>query len=206
VGAEKMSKSLGNFTTVAELLERFDPRAYRLLVLRSQYRSQIEVTPETIADAEKALDRLDRLAQRFSLPEYSGLQAAPLGPAVAEGPAVVALEVERFCAHMDDDLDTPGALAGLFEAANRANALGDAGDIAAATALATTVAALCGVLGLALHASAALELDDETQRLVAERDAARAASDYQRADAIRDQLVALGWGVEDGPTGTLLRR
>jgi len=206
VGAEKMSKSLGNFTTVAELLERFDPRAYRLLVLRSQYRSQIEVTADTIADAEKALDRLDRLAQRFSLSEYTRLQAAPLGPEVVEGPEVVVPEIERFCAHMDDDLDTPGALAGLFDAANRANALGDAGETATAAALASTVAALCGVLGLALHASAAIELDDETQQLVAERDAARAASDYQRADAIRDKLVALGWSVEDGPTGTLLRR
>jgi cysteinyl-tRNA synthetase len=125
---------------------------------------------------------------------------------MAQRADVVAEEVERFCALMDDDLDTPGALAGLFEAANRANALADAGDASAAAALASTVATLCGVLGLALHASAAIELDDETQRLVTERDAARAASDYQRADAIRDQLVALGWGVEDGPTGTLLRR
>jgi len=206
VGTEKMSKSLDNFTTVAELLERSDPRAYRLLVLRSQYRSQIEVTPDTIADAEKGLDRLDRLAERFSLPEHAGLQAAPIGPEMAQRADVVAEEVERFCALMDDDLDTPGALAGLFEAANRANALADAGDASAAAALASTVATLCGVLGLALHASAAIELDDETQRLVTERDAARAASDYQRADAIRDQLVALGWGVEDGPTGTLLRR
>jgi cysteinyl-tRNA synthetase len=204
VGDEKMSKSLNNFTTVAELLERSDARAYRLLVLRSQYRSQIEVTPETIADAEKGLERLDRLAQRFSVPEYAGLQSAPLGPEAVEG--AVAQEVEKFCTRMDDDLDTPGALAGLFDAANRANALGDAGDAPAAAALAVTVAALCGVLGLALHASGAPELDDETQRLVTERDAARAASDYARADAIRDQLVALGWGVEDGPAGTLLRR
>jgi cysteinyl-tRNA synthetase len=206
MGGEKMSKSLGNFTTIAELTGRADPRAYRLLVLRSQYRSQIEVTPDTIADAEKGLERLDRLAQRFSLPELADLQAAPLGPEAAQGATVVTDEVERFCARMDDDLDTPGALAGLFDAASRANALGDAGEDAAAAALASTVATLCGVLGLALHASAAIELDDETQRLVNERDAARAASDYGTADAIRDQLVALGWGVEDGPTGTLLRR
>jgi cysteinyl-tRNA synthetase len=140
------------------------------------------------------------------LPEHTGLQLAPLGPEAADGPAVVAEEVERFRARMDDDLDTPGALAGLFDAASRANGLADAGDEAAAVALASTVATLCGVLGLALHAGGAIELDAETQRLVTERDAARAASDYARADAIRDQLVALGWGVEDGPTGTQLRR
>ena len=131
---------------------------------------------------------------------------APLGPEAAQGPGVVADEVERFCARMDDDLDTPGALAGLFDAASRAHALADAGDEASAAALASTVATLCGVLGLALHSGAAIELDADTEQLVTERDAARAASDYARADAIRDQLVALGWSVEDGPTGTQLRR
>jgi cysteinyl-tRNA synthetase len=205
MGGEKMSKSLGNFTTIAELIDSADPRAYRLLVLRSQYRSQIEVTPETIADAEKGLDRLDRLVQRFSVPEHAGLQTAPLGAAVGRGAGVVADEIARFCARMDDDLDTPGALAGLFDAANRAHALGDAGD-ADAGALATTVALLCAVLGLALGGKATIELDDETQRLVDDRDAARAGGDYAAADAIREQLVARGWTVEDGPTGTLLRR
>ena len=68
VGGEKMSKSLGNFTSLRDLLDRSDPRAYRLLVLRSHYRSPIEVTPETIADAESGLARLDELARRFDLP------------------------------------------------------------------------------------------------------------------------------------------
>jgi cysteinyl-tRNA synthetase len=206
MGGEKMSKSLGNFTTIADLAATADPRAYRLLVLRSQYRSQIEVTAETIADAEKGLDRLDRLAQRFSLPERAELQKAAVAAAEGRGAGVVALEVERFCARMDEDLDTPGALAGIFDAASRAHALGDAGDDEAARALASTVALLCAVLGLALRPGAPAELDEETQRLVNERDAARAAGDYGQADAIRDQLVARGWSVEDGPSGTLLRR
>jgi cysteinyl-tRNA synthetase len=206
MGGEKMSKSLGNFTTIADLVASADPRAYRLLVLRSQYRSQIEVTAETIADAEKGLERLDRLAERFSVPERAELQTAAVAAAEGRGPGVVAAEVERFCARMDEDLDTPGALAGLFDAAGRAHALGDAGDDAAARALASTVALLCAVLGLALKPGGPIELDDETQRLVDERDAARAAGDYGRADAIRDQLVARGWSVEDGPSGTRLGR
>jgi cysteinyl-tRNA synthetase len=205
VGGEKMSKSLGNFTTIAELLENADLRAYRLLVLRSQYRSQIEVTPETIADAEKGLERLDRLVRRFSVPEVPGLQTTAVGAAAARAPGVIADEVDRFCARMDDDLDTPGALAWIFDAVNRAHALGDAGDEQAAAALAGTVALLCGVLGLALNASAA-EVDRESQILVAERDEARAAGDYGRSDAIRDQLTARGWKVEDGPNGTTLSR
>jgi len=203
-GGEKMSKSLGNFTTIDEMLDVADPRAYRLLVLRSQYRSQIEVTPETIADAAKGLDRLDRMAQRFSVTEPLGLGTAAL--ATADGRDVVAEEVDRFRARMDDDLDTPGALAWIFDAVNRAHSLGDAGDEEAAAALARTVAFLCGVLGLALDGGAVAEFDEATERLVTERDEARAAGNYGRSDAIRDQLVALGWTVEDGPNGTTLRR
>jgi cysteinyl-tRNA synthetase len=205
-GGEKMSKSLDNFTTIDQLLDAADPRAYRLLVLRSQYRSQIEVTPETIVDAEKGLDRLDRLAQRFSVTEPLGLDTSALGAAAGRAVDVVSDEVDRFRARMDDDLDTPGALASIFEAVNRAHALGDAGDEEAAAALARTVALLCGVLGLALDGGAAAELDEETERLVTERDEARAAGDYGRSDAIRDRLVALGWTVEDGQKGTTLRR
>ncbi len=205
-GGEKMSKSLDNFTTIDQLLDAADPRAYRLLVLRSQYRSQIEVTPETIVDAEKGLDRLDRLAQRFSVTEPLGLDTSALGAAAGRAVDVVSDEVDRFRARMDDDLDTPGALASIFEAVNRAHALGDAGDEEAAAALARTVALLCGVLGLALDGGAAAELDEETERLVTERDEARAAGDYGRSDAIRDRLVALGWTVEDGQNGTTLRR
>jgi cysteinyl-tRNA synthetase len=204
-GTEKMSKSLGNFTTIADLLAGSDPRAYRLLVLRSQYRSQIEVTPDTIADAEKGLDRLDGLARRFSVHEPVGLQTTAVGAAAGRVLDMVADEVDRFRARMDDDLDTPGALAWIFDAASRAHTLGDAGDEVGARALARTVALLCGVLGLALDASAA-EIDDESQGLVAQRDDARAAGDYGRSDAIRDQLVARGWTVEDGPNGTTLRR
>jgi cysteinyl-tRNA synthetase len=205
MGGEKMSKSLGNFTTIAELVEQADPRAYRLLVLRSQYRSQIEVTPDTIADAEKGLERLDRLVRRFSVHEPVGLQTTAVGAALGRAPDVVADEVDRFRARLDDDLDTPGALARIFDAASRAHTLGDAGDQVGAVALARTAALLCGVLGLALDASAA-EIDEESQGLIAQRDDARAAGDYGRSDAIRDELIARGWTVEDGPNGTTLRR
>ncbi len=72
VEGTKMSKSLGNFTTLPDLLARHDARAYRLLVLRAHYRSPIEVTPETLADAEKALERLDGLARRFARGRAAG--------------------------------------------------------------------------------------------------------------------------------------
>jgi len=205
VGAEKMSKSLGNFTTIADLLGRADPRAYRLLVLRSQYRSQIEVTPETIADAEKGLERLDTLARRFSLSARGDLGSVAASARDGAGADLVAEDLDRFRTHMDNDLDTPGALATIFDAANRAHALADRGEDAEARRVAATVALLCAVLGLDLDGGAA-EIDEQSAALVAERDAARAAGDYGRSDAIRDRLAAMGWTVEDGPNGTTLRR
>ena len=204
VDGEKMSKSLGNFTSLDDLLARSDPRAYRLLVLRSHYRSPIEVTPETVADAEAGLSRLDELARQYR-------PADPLadGPVVEGEGAACDLDadaVARFCDRMDDDLDTPGALAGLFELVRRANRSADAGDDGTAARLATTVAVLCGSLGLALSGGAEDEIDPETAAIIAERDAARAARDWALADELRDQLVGLGWVVEDSAAGTRVRR
>ncbi len=206
VGGEKMSKSLGNFTSLDDLLARSDARAYRLLVLRSHYRSPIEVTAETVADAEKALDRLDGLARRFSLPDV--LAETPGGVVVAGRSPWTDVDrevLDEFTGAMDDDLDTPRALAGLFEVVKRAHAQADAGDAGAARTLAKSVAVLLAALGLPLRAGTE-PVDPEVRRLAATRDEARAARDWARADAIRDDLVARGWIVEDGPDGTLLRR
>jgi cysteinyl-tRNA synthetase len=204
VDGQKMSKSLGNFTSLDDLLARSDARAYRLLVLRSHYRSPIEVTPETVTDAEAGLSRLDELA-RQCLP----VDALADGPVVYGKGSAQHLDVEavdRFCERMDDDLDTPGALGGLFELVRRANRASDAGDADTASRLATTVAVLCGSLGLALRTGEDDEVDAETAQLIAERDAARSAREWARADDLRDQLVGLGWVVEDSATGTRVRR
>jgi cysteinyl-tRNA synthetase len=203
VGGQKMGKSLFNFTTLGELLATTDQRAYRLLVLRSHYRSPIEVSSATIADAERALDRLDALARRFELPELAGERLERRSDFAFAGEA--ANLKENFSALLDDDLDTPGAIALVFDAVSRANSLADAGDESAARELAEAVNALLGSLGLALHSRAAL-VDDESTSLVAERDRARAARDWTRADQLRDQLVARGWVVEDSPQGTVIRR
>jgi cysteinyl-tRNA synthetase len=201
VGGEKMSKSLGNFTSLPDLLGRADPRAYRLLVLRAHYRSPIEVTPSTVEQAQQALARLDDLARRFDL------SAAPAGFSLeqAAGAGADADAVEGFVEHMDDDLDTPGALAALFDLVRRANSAADDGDEEEGRRLAATVAVLGGALGLALGGPAST-LDPETAALVADRDRARGAGDYDQADSTRRELEARGWVVEDGPHGTRLHR
>jgi len=126
VGGEKMSKSLGNFTSLTHLAETSDPRAYRLLVLRSHYRSPLEVTTDTIADAERALARLDAFARRFELPALAGdtLEVASQHRFEGDGEALY-LEVGAV---LDDDLKTPLAVALLFDALASANSAADGGD------------------------------------------------------------------------------
>jgi cysteinyl-tRNA synthetase len=181
VGGVKMSKSLKNFTSLVDLLDRHDPRSYRVLVLRSHYRSPMEVTPETIADAERSLDRLDDFARRFR----------PEAPADAGALA-------RFRELMDDDLNTPGAVALLFDLVRKANADDDGAAAAAAFAIA-------GALGLELGGAEDV-VDAAAAALVTARDEARAARNFAEADRLRDELQALGWVVKDTPDGTRVHR
>jgi cysteinyl-tRNA synthetase len=206
---EKMSKSLGNFTSLEDLLARTDARSYRLLVLRSHYRSPIEVTPDTVAQAEAGLARLDELARRFGLGDM--LAAGPVvdgaeAVAVEEGETVTVEAVARFRQRMDDDLDTPGALAGIFDLVRQANTAADAGDDAGARRAASTVNLLCAALGLPLGSGDDADVDPVSAALVHQRDEARGQRDWTRADALRDELSSLGWVVEDGPDGTRVRR
>jgi len=204
VGGEKMSKSLGNFTSLSDLLARSDARAYRLLVLRSHYRSPIEVTPETVAQAEAGLARLDELARRFSLPDP--LTDGPLTGADAPDGPLDDAAVDAFVVAMDGDLDSPGALATVFDLARRANAAADAGDYAGAATAARTAAWLAGALGLRLHGAVGGEVDDAAAALVVQRDEARTAKDWSRADELRAELEDAGWLVEDSAEGTRIRR
>jgi cysteinyl-tRNA synthetase len=206
VDGTKMSKSLGNFTSLTDLLARSDARAYRLLVLRAHYRSPIEVTAGTVADAEKALARLDTLARRFSVDELlaateAGYVVEGTSPAVDVDPEALA----QFRARMDDDLDTPGALAAIFDLVTAAHTSADGGDEVRARHLARSAAVLAAAMGLSLRGGTS-EIDDEAARLVVERDAARSTKDFARADALRDELTARGWTVEDTPSGTAIRR
>jgi cysteinyl-tRNA synthetase len=111
----------------------------------------------------------------------------------------------EFRTHMDDDLDTPGALAGIFDLVTAAHTSADAADEARGRHLAWSAAVLAAALGLSLRGDAAA-IDEDTAQLIAERDAARSARDFARADALRDELAALGWTVEDTPAGTAVRR
>jgi cysteinyl-tRNA synthetase len=185
---EKMSKSLGNVANLLDLMQHYDPRAYRMLLLQSHYRGPIAIGQDNIDASVKSLAGLDSFAAR----------ASSL-PAVSPDSDVMA----TFVARMDNDLDTPGATALLFETVRRANAAIDAGDHAAA-GLAAAVSAMCAAVGLVLNAGGDVPADVAAK--AAGLDAARAAKDFAAADAIRAALQAEGWTVETTKAGTTVRR
>ena len=194
VGTEKMSKSLGNFWTLAELLDNWDPRALRLLVLQTHYRKTMEIGEDTLRTASAALERLDGFARRIA--------AADLPDTPADEATV-----DRFRQAMDDDLGTAAAMAIVFAAVRDANRALDAEDADTAVALAAAVTELSGVLGLRLAGTTTAGDDDGAiDGLVAARSAAKAAEDYAEADRIRDELTSRGVVLEDSATGTTWRR
>ncbi|MEO1058770.1 MAG: cysteine--tRNA ligase [Actinomycetota bacterium] len=186
---EKMSKSLGNVMNMLDVLERYDHRAYRMLLLQSHYRSPVRVSPENLDGAVKALAGLDSFAAR----------TAAVPAAQADGSVLA-----EFRTLMDDDLDTPRATALLFDTVRAANSALDAGDDQRTGALVAAVNEMCSALGLELGAVADVP-SDATDKAAA-LDAARAAKDYATADALRAELQADGWTVETGPSGTTIRR
>jgi cysteinyl-tRNA synthetase len=190
VDGEKMSKSLGNFVTLGDVLEQYGPRAFRLLCLQTHYRRQMEIADKEVSDAQKAVDRIDALLRRA---HNSGVADAPVG------------DVTRFRDAMDDDFDTPAALAFIFELVRDANTAIDEGQLDQAAPQVKTVRELCGALGLEVGHDE-VQLDEDIAMLVAERDAAREAKDFARADQIRDDLLAQGIVLEDTPQGTVWRR
>jgi cysteinyl-tRNA synthetase len=206
VEGTKMSKSLGNVTNLVDLVEQYDARAYRLLVLRSHYRSPIDVTDDSLRDAEAALDRLDAFARRVAaVPGLAGLDGGAGGVGgPGAGPEADGEALDRFRTAMDDDLQTPAATGLLFDLVRRANAALDAGDDVAAGPPAAAAFEIAGALGLELRAETA-EVPDDVQAWARERDEARAAKDWARADALRDRITSAGYVIEDSATGPVVR-
>ncbi len=184
VNGEKMSKSLGNFFTIREILAKAPAEAVRLLLLRAHYRAVLDFSDAALTEAKKELDRFYRALEKF--PDTG---AGDLPPSVADA----------LC----DDLNTPLALSAMHALADAALA----GDFEAARGL-RAAGDVLGVLQLAPETWFRGEGDDaaDIEAAIADRIAARKARDFARADAIRNDLAARGILLEDGPKGTIWRR
>ena len=186
---EKMSKSLGNVLNLLDLLEKYDPRAYRMLLLQTHYRSPVRVGQDNIDSCVSALAGLDSFAARTA--SYEG--------GVADRDLIA-----MFRASMDNDLDTPAAMALIFDTVRRANIATDSGKDAAVPAMRAAVVEMLDALGLTLSSG-----DDTDADILAKGralDEARAAKDFATADAIRNELQAAGYLVETFKEGTRIRR
>jgi cysteinyl-tRNA synthetase len=205
VDDEKMSKSLGNFFTIREVLKQFDPEVVRFFIARAHYRSQLNYSDHHLRDARASLARLYTALKAADVPAVES--ASPSAPDWNEAHAV------RFREAMDDDFNTSEAIAALFDLANELNKT-------KSPALATQLRALGGILGLlgrepdeylqfvtsAQSADGAGLGREEIDALVEARTAAKKARNFAESDRIRDQLAAAGIVLEDTRDGTTWRR
>ena len=186
---EKMAKSVGNIRLLHGAVEQFGPEAFLMWIVGAHYRKPVAYTEETLADAGRAVDRLRELIRRLT----------PGGDAPAELDAIV----ERFFDHLADDFNTAAARAELFAWVADANRRLDAGERLGP-----------GRLGEMLHAFGLERLlteqtegaPEDVERLAAEREEARVARDFERADRLRDELASRGWEVRDTAEGPRLVR
>jgi cysteinyl-tRNA synthetase len=184
---EKMSKSLGNFFTIREVLEKFDAETLRFFIVRAHYRSPLNYSDVHLEDARAALKRL-----------YTALDATP--------PEAVSIDwaephAARFKAAMDNDFGTPEAVAVLFELAAEINRTRSPRLSGLLKALAAPLGVLQGDPQAFLRAGAALD-EATIQRLIGERAAAKQAKNFPEADRIRQQLLAQGIVLKDSAAGT----
>jgi len=197
VDNQKMSKSLGNFFTIREVLARYDPEVVRFFLVRPHYRSPVNYSDQHLDDARAGLTRL-----------YTALRDA--GSAAQPTPGTIDWSnpyAARFRQAMDDDFNTPEAVAVLFELASEINRTRSAED-------AGLLRALGGVLGLLerdpvafLQAGSSGALTPaQIEALIAQRTAARKAKNFAEADRIRNELESKGVLLEDTPGGTIWRR
>lgn len=197
VDREKMSKSLGNFFTIRDVLGHYDAETVRYFLLSGHYRSQLNYSEENLKQARSALERL-----------YTAIKDVDL--TVAADPAQEF--VAKFKAAMDDDFNTPEAYSVLFDMVREINRL-KLTDMAQASALAVAMKQLADVLGLLSQDPDAFfkgeGSDDEVaeiEALIVERNRARSEKDWPAADVARNRLNELGVVLEDGPSGTTWRK
>ena len=203
----KMSKSKGNFFTVRDIVKEFDYEVLRFFMLSAHYRSPINFSRDLLTQAQTALERLYNCREKLEF----FLSTQPDGKESAADTAFLA-DVEAcrkaFCEAMDDDINTAGAIASLFDLSHAVNSAVDAETApskAAAERAHEVLMELSGVLGI-LQKRADRTLDSEVEALIAQRTQARKDKDFKTADEIRDKLTEMGIILKDTPNGVTWSR
>lgn len=201
----KMSKSLGNFFTVREVGEKYDLQVLRFFMLSAHYRSPVNFSAEIMESSKNALDRIVTAANRLK----DVIAAADKDVMLPEEETRAAELKEyrnRFDAAMDDDLNTADAISVIFELVKFANtAVAETSSKAFAQAVLTEIETLSDIMGLIVNKEAG-NLDAEIEALIEQRQTARKERNFQRADEIRDQLLAQGIELKDTREGVKWKR
>ncbi len=196
VDNEKMSKSLGNFFTVREVLDKFDPEVLRFFILRAHYRSPLNYSDKHLEDARLALSRMYTALKDFD-PASQGSLTIDWQHAFAH----------RFKEAMDDDFNTPEAISVLFDIVSELNRSGDVRLAYLLRALAAELGLLDREPALFLQSREGLEMSsEEIDAMIVARDEARSKKDFKEADRLRDELTAAGITLEDSAGKTTWRR
>ena len=192
--SEKMSKSLGNFFTVREILKKYDPEVVRFFIVRAQYRSPLSYSEQHLDDARQGLTRLYTAMKGF---EVNAGEINWANPYAA-----------RFREAMNDDFNTPEAVAALFDLANELNKSRSERDATLLRSLAATLGLLQRDPQQFLQALPAGDgmTPEQIDALIAARAAARKAKNFAEADRVRDELLKSGIALEDSSKGTIWRR
>jgi len=229
IDQEKMSKSLGNFFTIRQVLEQYQPEVLRLFLLSSHYRSPVDFSAESMAEAERGLERLYHTVSQVNERAGAAVGRGPLPASDEPGFRNLRVKIEnlptRFRDEMDDDFNTAAALGHLFDLSRALNRFLDSLArkptreeeelLAQGVCRLRESAAVLGLLQQAPEAFfkernrlalAALEInEEEVERLIAERAEARKEKNWTRADEIRDTLAAMSIIMEDTAEGTRWR-
>ena len=203
VGGRKMAKSLGNFFTLRDLLSKgHDPIAIRYLLMSAHYRAQLNFTEEALPNAQRAMEAL-----RATLQRVRGIDARSKGKN-RELRKTLSREEREFEKAMDDNLNTPRALAALHRIARAVNRAIDQGKVSGEDALIVThlLSSLDRVLGIFSGKTTRESLPEEAEQLIKQREEARARKDWATADKLRERLLAMGISVEDTARGTVWKR
>lgn len=200
INNKKMSKSLGNFFTIREVSQKYGYEPIRFLMLQAHYRSPINYTDEIMAAAKTSLERLYNCRENLkrALEAASSEQAS-----TPEAEALFAKRKQQFIDAMEDDLNTADALAAIFELVRELNTMAadpETSRIQLEKGKAL-LEELCGVMGF-LNRSEDDALPPDVQALAERRAAARKAKDFAAADRLRDEIIALGWVIEETRQGT----